>query len=226
MARLPLDGNPRVSSVHGQPTNMGRYGKHLGMDWAVNRVPFYAPESGVVKSVVRTASLGLNAEVLIKNTLWRFAHLESFDLKAGQLFGMGQKLGVTGNSGETTGPHLHADARVNGTAWTDGFDKFLNPSALVDEWNRPTPAPSTGKNWIPAGAVGKMDVILSRSVTSWRIYKPGTKVEVARLNPAKNGGRYLVEAIDSLPNRVIIKSPTYGRVSLPVDADATFARAA
>lgn len=88
-----------------------------------------------------------------------------------------------------------------------------------------SPALSGTKNWIPAGAVG-MDVILSRSVDSWRFYHIGTRNVITRLNPKKNGGRYLVEGIDTaIPNRVIITSPTWGRGSLPVDQDATFAKA-
>lgn len=44
----------------------------------------------------------------------RYAHLKSISVKVGQAVEFGQKLGKLGNSGRSTGPHLHYEVQVNG----------------------------------------------------------------------------------------------------------------
>lgn len=75
--------------------------------------------------------------------------------------------------------------------------------------------------WLVTEDVKGKTVYLKPHVSSWRVYKPGTRVEVARLNPKKFGGlEYKIVYVDSLPQRVIIDTQMFGRVSLPVDKDA------
>lgn len=208
--------------------------RHIGTDLRTEKtpggvrgpIPVYAIADGkVTRSYESGAGQTIEYRINVRGQsyLVRNMHLSRRDVKAGDTFKQGHQLGMSGNSGGVA-YHLHIDVRLDGNDWDDGLSYYVDPLALIAD-NPDAAAGSPGKNWIPADAVGK-DVILSRSVSSWRIYKPGTYTEVAKLNPKKNGGRYLVEKVDSLPNRVIITSPTYGRVSLPVDADATFARAA
>lgn len=44
----------------------------------------------------------------------RYAHMQRFVLKEGQTINRGDLIGYIGNSGRSTGPHLHYEVRLNG----------------------------------------------------------------------------------------------------------------
>ena len=52
-----------------------------------------------------------------------YAHLHSATVKAGQYLQQGQKLGLVGSTGYSTGPHLHFTVYKNG--------KLVNPHELI-----------------------------------------------------------------------------------------------
>jgi murein DD-endopeptidase MepM/ murein hydrolase activator NlpD len=43
-----------------------------------------------------------------------YAHLSRIDVRSGQALRAGERLGLVGTSGYSTGPHLHLEVRRNG----------------------------------------------------------------------------------------------------------------
>ncbi len=89
---------------------------HPGMDFVTNvGTPVYAPANGKVVSVRRNGGYGL--EVVIDHGYGyrtKYAHLSKSVVKRWQKVERGQMIAKTGNSGLSTGPHLHYEVSHNG----------------------------------------------------------------------------------------------------------------
>lgn len=90
--------------------------KHLGVDYGA---PIGTPVRTVGDGLVEFAGWqnGYGNVIQIghgnaRSTL--YAHLSRIDVKRGQRVEQGQRIGAVGNTGWSTGPHLHFEFRVNG----------------------------------------------------------------------------------------------------------------
>lgn len=96
-----------------------RWGRfHYGIDIA-NCVgtDIKAADGGVVTRAGRAGSYGNLIIIDHQNgTSTRYAHLSRIDVKVGQTVEQGQSIGKMGNTGRSTGPHLHFEVRVGGKA--------------------------------------------------------------------------------------------------------------
>ncbi|WP_233355262.1 M23 family metallopeptidase [Hirschia maritima] len=66
-----------------------------------------------------------------------FMHLSEVDVKAGQIVQSGERLGATGNTGRTTGPHLHWSVKWQNLAREDRKgDFYIDPAIVLElpEW--------------------------------------------------------------------------------------------
>lgn len=107
----PVDGDPRITSEYGLRPNPFGAGVefHNGMDFQVPiGTPVRATADGVVASAERRAGYGLC--VVIDHAFGYsslFGHLSKVLVQPGQKVKRGEVIALSGNSGRSTGPHLH-----------------------------------------------------------------------------------------------------------------------
>lgn len=89
---------------------------HVGHDWAVEiGTKVYASEYGIVEKSYYSASYGYNVLINHGNGYkTRYAHLKKLKVYAGEKVGKGDLIGLSGNTGESTGPHLHYEVIKDG----------------------------------------------------------------------------------------------------------------
>lgn len=102
----------RITSPFGRRTSptTGASTNHNGIDIATPmRTPILAPADGTIGYVVTNDAGGLQVAIDIKDLDLRigFAHLDEATVRNGQLVHKGDIIAYTGNSGRSTGPHLH-----------------------------------------------------------------------------------------------------------------------
>ena len=91
------------------------YSGHYAIDiQAYIGQPVYAADGGVVISAGYSNGYGNNILIDHKNGYYtRYAHLNSLNVSAGDSVQGGQTIGEAGNTGNSTGPHLHFEIRPN-----------------------------------------------------------------------------------------------------------------
>lgn len=121
----PIKGNIVINQawVYSDGTN------HNGIDIKCNNMPLFPCEPGVVSriqywdgktvSVKSMQSYGNMVEVTHedyngKTLVTRYAHLSRIAVKPGDSVNYGRQIGVTGSTGNVTGPHLHLEVILNG----------------------------------------------------------------------------------------------------------------
>ena len=101
---------------------------HLGHDWGIpTGTSVYASCGGTVLSAGWNGSYGIS--VLIQHpdgVCTRYGHLSSVSVSAGDKVSQGQRIGFSGSTGNSTGPHLHFEVIVNG--------QVVNPLNYVSEY--------------------------------------------------------------------------------------------
>nr|WP_306220410.1 M23 family metallopeptidase [Cohnella sp. WQ 127256] len=114
---MPLKSDYRLSSPFGYRTHpiTGKKKLHAGMDMAAPKgTPIYAAESGVV--TIAQSWSGYGNCVIIEHggglgTL--YGHMSQILVKKGETVKRGQKIGLVGSTGQSTGNHLHFEVRKN-----------------------------------------------------------------------------------------------------------------
>lgn len=94
----------------------GRPALHAGLDFPADPgTPIYAAAGGVVITVDSHPQYGQMVEIDHGNKLvTRYAHSSKIHVKAGDIVKRGQLIADVGNTGRSTGPHLHFEVLVEG----------------------------------------------------------------------------------------------------------------
>ncbi len=118
---MPVSGTYRFTSGFGP-----RWGRmHNGSDFAAaHGSPIYATADGVVSHAGWSAGYGQMIKVRHDfGVETRYAHLSRIHVRVGQSISRGDRIGDMGNSGRSTGTHLHYEIRESG--------KPVNPMTYI-----------------------------------------------------------------------------------------------
>ena len=117
---MPVRGPARMTSGFGARRDPFRrvLAMHTGLDFKgeIGR-PVYAPAPGKVVRAGWMGGYGRTIEILHDNGIsTRYAHLSRIEIAVGDRIRRGKLIGRVGNTGRSTGAHLHYETRINGKA--------------------------------------------------------------------------------------------------------------
>lgn len=136
---LPVQGYP-ISTPFKKKGKHWSKGYHTGVDFAAPvGTPVYAAQDGTVTNATWGAAYGtqivIDQKALNDGTPQRiaggwaiYAHLSKSNVKAGQTVKKGDLIGYVGNTGNSTGAHLHFEVR-NNIRWSAG--KEVDPMPFI-----------------------------------------------------------------------------------------------
>ena len=111
---------------------------HYGLDFAAPRgTPVYATGNGIVK-LVKANEGGHGNQIEISHGYGyttKYAHLASFNVKVGQKVKRGQCIGYVGNTGVSTGPHLHYEVIKNNKR-VDPLNYFIAGDLTAEDYEK------------------------------------------------------------------------------------------
>ena len=128
----------------------GQQAQHEGIDFiAQPGTPIVAAAGGVVLAAAWHHSFGNMIEIDHGGDIvTRYAHASVMHVKGGEVVKRGQKIAEVGNTGRSTGPHLHFEVRFKGVA--------QNPARFLMAAAKPG-APESALKGEPAGKPAKAD---------------------------------------------------------------------
>jgi len=106
---------------------------HSGLDFSGPMLtPITATASGIVSFTGVRQGYGNTVEIDHgKGLKTRYAHLANIGVAVGQRVALGQRIAAMGNTGRSTGPHLHYEVWFNGRAQNP--DRFLKAGSYVQQ---------------------------------------------------------------------------------------------
>lgn len=136
-SRMPVDG-ASLSSSYGMRTHpvLGGRRAHKGVDLAMpTGTPIYATADGMISRADWYSGYGLYVAIEHGGEIQtRYGHMSRLNVAAGQQVRKGDIIGYVGSTGRSTGPHLHYEVRIAGSA--------VNPLPYMNGIAPSLPAPS------------------------------------------------------------------------------------
>ena len=142
LMRTPVQG-ARLTSKFGVRKHpiLGYSKMHRGVDFAAKRgTPIMAAGDGRITFAGRNGSFGRFIEIKhLNNFKTRYAHMYKFakGIKKGRIVKQGDVIGYVGNSGRSTGPHLHYEVKHKNRT-INPMKLKLQSSANIEDDDRPS----------------------------------------------------------------------------------------
>lgn len=125
--RLPVAGS-FVTTGYESSGSLWSSGSHSGIDFhAASGSSVVAVGAGTVVEAGWGGAYGNNIVLqMTDGTYTQYGHLSSIGVSVGQSVGAGQRIGLSGSTGNSTGPHLHFEART-----TPSYGSDMDPVAYL-----------------------------------------------------------------------------------------------
>jgi murein DD-endopeptidase MepM/ murein hydrolase activator NlpD len=123
----PISGS-YVSTAYKASSGLWSSGSHTGIDFhAASGTSVHAVGSGTVVEAGWGGAYGNNIVIKMNDgTYTQYGHLSSIGVSVGQAVTPGQQIGLSGATGNVTGPHLHFEART-----TPDYGSDMDPVAYL-----------------------------------------------------------------------------------------------
>lgn len=124
----------KISTAYNRPGSHWKLGRHTGVDFKVpTGTRVVSAMAGTVLEAGLSVSWGPSYGVAViidhgKGVRAIYAHLSALKVRKGDTVAEGELIGLSGNTGNSTGPHLHFESRVS--PWRYGDD--IDPTDLFD----------------------------------------------------------------------------------------------
>jgi murein DD-endopeptidase MepM/ murein hydrolase activator NlpD len=122
--------NGKITTAYKKKGKMWSKGYHTGVDFAVKSgTEIVAVADGKIEPANWGKSYGIQAVQKVEGGWVIYAHLSKLEVKPGDKILKGQKIGLSGNTGNSSGPHLHFEMR-NNIRWSAGQD--VDPKGILE----------------------------------------------------------------------------------------------
>jgi murein DD-endopeptidase MepM/ murein hydrolase activator NlpD len=120
--------NSYVSTGYKASSSLWSSGSHTGIDFhAASGTAVHAVGAGTVVSTGWGGAYGNQIVIKMADGMYtQYGHLSSIGVSVGQRVVPGQQIGLSGATGNTTGPHLHFEART-----TPDYGSDVDPVAYL-----------------------------------------------------------------------------------------------
>ena len=125
---LPIK-DAKITTPYGKKGKMWSRGYHTGIDVACKEgTDIIAVADGKIENANWGKSYGIQLIQKVEDGWVIYAHLSKTLVKAGDKVVKGQHIAESGNTGNSSGPHLHFEQRTN-IKWSAGKD--IDPAAIL-----------------------------------------------------------------------------------------------
>jgi len=126
---LPI-ANGKITTPYKKLGKMWSKGYHTGVDFAVpTGTDIIAVADGKIENANWGKSYGVQLVQKVEGGWVIYAHLSKALVKPGDAVVNGQHIGESGNTGNSSGPHLHFEYR-SAARWSAGHD--LDPQGILN----------------------------------------------------------------------------------------------